>query len=122
MTTMSADQSNLPHRSVWQHKRRPITAVVNHVLGDDVQVLNDRRTHLRWLSVKGFVRDYVPTGRFETVTETLPLRDVSAHDGGRVGCNHAGGRCSELDADDVGHDLYSECSRPACECHRLIRD
>jgi len=30
--------------------------------------------------------------------------DAPEHKSGRIGCNHAGGRCSEVDADDVGHD------------------
>lgn len=65
----TTEQTALQYRSVWKHKRRPITAVVNHVawIIGDVQVENDARTHLRYLSIKGFFRDYEPTGKFETV-------------------------------------------------------
>lgn len=52
---------------------------------------------------------------------TSAPRDVPTHNGGRIGCNHAGGGCSELRANDVGHDLGWECTRPTCECHRLAR-
>jgi len=65
----TTEQPTLQYRSVWKHKRRPITSVVNsiHWSSGDVQVLNEARTHLRWLSIKGFLRDYEPTGQFETV-------------------------------------------------------
>ncbi len=65
----TTEQTTLQHRSVWKHKRRPLTAVVNsvHWSSGDVQVLNDARTHLRWLSIKGFIRDYEPTGAIEPV-------------------------------------------------------
>lgn len=58
----------LPHRSVWKHKRKPITLVINHVAWtlNDVQVLTNDREHLKYLSIKGFLRDYEPTGKFET--------------------------------------------------------
>lgn len=69
----TTEQTTLQYRSVWTHKRRPITAVVNRVVWSigDVQVLNDARTHLRYLSIKGFFRDYEPTGKFETVSGEL---------------------------------------------------
>lgn len=67
--TVWQHRNALEYRSVWKHKRRPITAVVNsvHWSSGEVQVLNHERTHLRWLSIKGFVRDYEPSGSIEPV-------------------------------------------------------
>lgn len=42
----------------WQHKHRGLHVYVNTTMGEDVQVLNSARTSLRWLSQKGFLRDY----------------------------------------------------------------
>lgn len=42
----------------WKHKRRELYVYVNTTSGSDVQVLNVQRTSLRWLSQKGFLRDY----------------------------------------------------------------
>ncbi|MGW8431697.1 hypothetical protein ACWGJ9_11440 [Curtobacterium citreum] len=67
--TVWQHRSTLEYRSVWKHKRRPITAVVNsiHWSSGDVQVLNHERTHLRWITIKGLIRDYEPTGVIEPV-------------------------------------------------------
>ena len=43
---------------VWRHKHRDIKVKVNLVWGDALQVLNEAETHLRWLTIKGFLRDY----------------------------------------------------------------
>lgn len=72
MSTREENWVLLPYRSVWQHKHRPITAVVNNIIGDDVQVETHARTHLKWLSIRGFLRDYAPTGETEPVV--LPPR------------------------------------------------
>ncbi|WIE81315.1 hypothetical protein [Curtobacterium sp. MCSS17_016] len=67
-TNTAAAVVELPYKSVWRHKRKPLTLVVNVVWRDrgEIQVLTDDREHLKWLSIKGFTRDYEPTGQFET--------------------------------------------------------
>jgi len=67
MTDTNTTSVPLPYRSVWQHKRKPLTAVVNHVLTTDVQVFTNDRKYLKWLSIRGFLRDYEPTGETEPV-------------------------------------------------------
>lgn len=67
MTERNSNWNLLPYRSVWQHKHRPITAVVNKVLGDDVQVVTHDRRFLEWFAVRGFMRDCTNTGEFERV-------------------------------------------------------
>lgn len=46
--------------TTWQHKRLDKQARVNSVSGVDVQVIDDAKNTIRWLSVKGFLRDYAP--------------------------------------------------------------
>lgn len=60
MRAMPHESHNVPlHRGqVWRHKRTGTRAIVNTWVGGDVQVLNEERTFLRWLSIRGFLRDY----------------------------------------------------------------
>ncbi|TFD80690.1 hypothetical protein E3T54_02815 [Cryobacterium sp. Sr8] len=38
--------------------------------------------------------------------------DLDNHDGGRVGCNHAGCICSDLDSNDEEHDVWGNRGEP----------
>lgn len=42
----------------WQHKRLDKQARIARFMGEDVQVIDDRRNTIRWLSIRGFTRDY----------------------------------------------------------------
>lgn len=55
------ERVDLDRNSVWRHKRLPKMARVNLVMGDDVQVIDDAKKMIRWLSIKGFLRDYKRT-------------------------------------------------------------
>jgi len=60
-----AGLSEAERGEVWRNKHhRGITVIVNEIMGDAVQVMNEEETHLRWLTRKGFFRDYEPA--FET--------------------------------------------------------
>jgi hypothetical protein len=68
-TTAAPD---LAYHSVWQHKSRPITALIEQAFPDDgyVHVQNDRRTVVKRMNLTGFLRNYEPTGRIESAEET----------------------------------------------------
>lgn len=82
--TGNALEAALAHHSVWQHKTRPITVLIEEVFADDgyAHVQNDRRTVVKRMSLAGLHRNYAPTGHVETPEETAALEAAATRRAG----------------------------------------
>lgn len=68
---------------VWKHKRLDKLARINTVdrLDGDIQVIDDQKNKIRWLSIKGFLRDYAPTRDTPTPRPTKAGQKVRTEGG-----------------------------------------
>jgi hypothetical protein len=78
--TDSTLDATLAHHSVWQHKTRLITVLIEEAFPGDgyVHVQNDRRTVVKRMSLTGLLRNYAPTGQVESAEETAARQNAAA--------------------------------------------
>lgn len=78
MTDSNLDAA-LAHHSVWQHKTKPNTLLIEEAFPDDgsVHVQNHRRTVVQRMSLTGLRRNYAPTGQVETAEETAARQNAA---------------------------------------------
>ncbi|WIE81314.1 hypothetical protein [Curtobacterium sp. MCSS17_016] len=78
MTDSTVDTA-LAHHSVWQHKTKPITLLIEEAFPDDdyVHVQNHRRTVVKRMTLTGLRRNYAPTGQVESAEETAARQNAA---------------------------------------------